>query len=278
MRAGHLGAVEALLAAGADPTGTLHVAVHRGAAMVAALVAAGADIEEPQPWSFLHSAGGATPLHVAARSPEVATVLLAAGADVNARERTYNCTPLHFATKATAAEVLLGAGADVNARCHDGDTPLHTFFWSRYLVADILQLASPPHDAPLPAADVIEVLIAAGADLNARNDRLETPLHHAAGNRGRPDVVLRLLAAGAEVDATDDRGRTPLYWAADETTIRRSSRRCWRPGRTLRPEQMAAGHRCSKPPGPSRLRSYKRSWRLAPMWRQRTVSAARPCT
>ena len=214
-RAGHLGAVEALLAAGADPAGALHGAVHHGAAMVKALIAAGADIEEPT-GRTLHSAGGRTPLHLAVRYPEVTTVLLGAGADVNARERDHECTPLHYATRAAAAKVLLDAGADVNARCRDGYTPLHTLFWDRYSVDDRGWLhSSSPHGAPPPAADVIEILIAAGADWNARTDRLETPLHYAATSRGGPDVVLPLLAAGADVDATDDLGRTPLYWAAE---------------------------------------------------------------
>ena len=53
---------------------------------------------------------------------------LAAGADVNARERGGH-TPLHLAAccndNPAVIAALLEAGAEVNARDEDGDTPLH---------------------------------------------------------------------------------------------------------------------------------------------------------
>ena len=80
--------------------------------------------------------GGKTPLHNPAYSPEVAKVLLANGAQVNARTNRGD-TPLHLAVhyqwcvdrqrwtnKPEVAKVLLANGAQVSARCNDGDTAL----------------------------------------------------------------------------------------------------------------------------------------------------------
>ncbi len=71
---------------------------------------------------------GATPLHYAAMNLDSGPlkVLLAAGADVNARDKE-DTTPLHMAAYATRSEnarLLLEAGADVNAKTTGGRTPL----------------------------------------------------------------------------------------------------------------------------------------------------------
>ena len=71
---------------------------------------------------------GSTPLHLAATNPDVTAVkvLLAAGADVNAKDMDGH-TPLHMAAytnRIEAAKVLLEAGADVNAESSGGRTPL----------------------------------------------------------------------------------------------------------------------------------------------------------
>ena len=57
-------------------------------------------------------------------------------------------------------------------------------------------------------------LIAQGAEVNARDDKLGmTPLHGAAF-RGHKEIVELLIAHGAAVDAGDKGGRRPLHWAA----------------------------------------------------------------
>ena len=77
-----------------------------------------------------------------------------------------------------------------------GFTPLHVAL--RYYFID-------------PGA--ITVLLAAGADVHARDPRGATPLHVAAEDYRHPDVIAELVEAGAQVNARDDSGNTPLHLA-----------------------------------------------------------------
>lgn len=187
------GVVPTLLEAGADVRADsmlLHHAADGPAWLVSMLIEAGAELEgrtEMNP----HSAGGRTPLHSAAENPAAIQVLLAAGADPNARDRN-GVVPLCLANE-EGAELLLAAGADPKARDPDGYTPLHC--WSHLNRR-------------------LDALIAAGADVNARTQHGTTPLHRAAERHEEPSAVEALLNAGAILEQRDRQGNTALHLAA----------------------------------------------------------------
>ena len=101
-------------------------------------------------------------------------------------------------------ELLRGDGDAARQRTGAGETPLHWAAWCG-------------------AAECTQLLLDAGARVNAAANNGRTPLHYAAGplnvpvDRPQPDntEVVRLLAAsGAALDAGDNRARTPLHYAA----------------------------------------------------------------
>jgi ankyrin repeat protein len=70
-------------------------------------------------------------------------------------------------------------------------------------------------------ADLLECLIAAGADVNVVDKLGRTPCH-AAALSGNDPFVRRLIAAGANVAAQDTSGRTPLHaavWSGHDTIV-----------------------------------------------------------
>lgn len=66
-----------------------------------------------------------TPLHIEAYRgrPDLVELLIAKGADVNAKDLVRK-TPLHQAKNKEVAELLIAKGADVNAKDKNGLTPL----------------------------------------------------------------------------------------------------------------------------------------------------------
>jgi hypothetical protein len=123
---------------------------------------------------------GDTALHVAAAAyrDEIAQKLIAAGADVRARNRR-GAEPLHYAVdggpgspiwnpSAQAAIVasLVAAGADPNAMDKSGVTPLHRAVRTRCTAA-------------------VKVLLESGADIRRKNKNGSTPMQIATRTTGR---------------------------------------------------------------------------------------------
>ena len=65
--------------------------------------------------------------------------------------------------------------------------------------------------------EAVKQNLAAGTDVNAKNEWGGTPLHYATFG-GHKEVVELLIAKGADVNAKDDVGDTPVDWAAKKET------------------------------------------------------------
>jgi len=190
-------AVEYLLEHGADPNAPalggcpLHLAAGLGNAEVAqVLLAHKADVNASQ------ASSGARPLHLAVFFGDVATIrlLLDHGAKVNAVNKN-GTPPLHRATwNDEIFNLLLERGADPKLEASDGTTTLHMAC----------------HDG---SAALVKKLLLLHPDVDAWDREEYTPLLNAA-EVGRVDLLQLLVAAGADLRATQKNGRNALHLAA----------------------------------------------------------------
>ena len=140
---------------------------------------------------------GATLLHGAAENghKEIAELLIAKGANVNARNRQ-GWTPLMVAAKrgkVDIAKLLMIKESDPNPH-NKGWTSLHRAAYHNEV-------------------EIVAFLVEMGLDINAKDDQGQTPLHWPA-NYGKVQMVNYLISMGADVNpvATDGifSGETPL--------------------------------------------------------------------
>ena len=164
--------------------------------------------------------------------PAVCQVLIDAGADIETKN-DMGYSPLHWACYSGEGELavvkmLVEAGAAVRASGNAGYACLILAAGSgrtetvRYLLGlpevDLNHKAYDGHTAVLFAAlenhaDVVEVLIDAGADIEVKDYQGRSPLL-VASKQGSLRVVEVLLKAGADVCVTDILGETCLIHAA----------------------------------------------------------------
>jgi ankyrin repeat protein len=110
-------------------------------------------------------------------------------------------------------EFLLESGADVNGAVPDtGETPLHSALCTADRAAHdpvlevLLAFGADPNRATKPGVET-------GSFMRDCRTRGEAPLHRAAAFGGEHAIDL-LLAAGADREARDANGDTPLSWAS----------------------------------------------------------------
>ena len=163
--------------------------------------------------------GGMTPLHRAAREghKEVAELLIAKDADVNAKSESglfIGETPLDEAIKRKRTEVadlLRKHGAkygSITAAANAGDVAALKDF----LAAGVDAIGIGPLSAAASGGhkEFVELLIANGADVAAKNEYGSTPLHNAATK----EIAQLLITNGADINAKINDGSSPLLAAA----------------------------------------------------------------
>lgn len=145
--------------------------------------------------------------------------LIESGFDFTVRNKKQK-TPLMLAienySNASVVEYLIQNKVDVNIHDIDGNTPLH-------IAAMKCEL------------EIIKVLIREGSDLNAKNNKLQTPLH-VVGQGFEPlfrdilekgddteilnlsrdlkieTIIMLLLENGADANTLDNEGKSPFYY------------------------------------------------------------------
>jgi len=117
-------------------------------------------------------------------------------------------------------ELLIAKGADVNAKNEKGFTPMdHAAIWDHKEIVDLLVkhggksgAADSIHvAAAVGNIEAVKQHLAAGTDVQDEGDW--TPLHHAAYN-GHKEIVELLIANDADVNAKEIARQTPLHVAA----------------------------------------------------------------
>jgi ankyrin repeat protein len=155
--------------------------------------------------------GGTTALALAGQAGDVDSIhlLLAYGADAREASKS-GLTPLMLALtncSSTGAAALIAHGADVNAANTFGGTV-------KFGDIELVHLTPLHFAAPYCGADVVKMLVNAGAKPNAADIRGMTPLMLAVASEHQDAAVVRLLLkAGADPNVRSKAGETPLDWA-----------------------------------------------------------------
>ena len=159
---------------------------------------------------------GWTPLHVASMKGNLilSKYFIEQGADISARDED-GLTPFHLAVirkRLQTAKLLNLTGANPDEVDGKGWQALH---WVSHL-QEIEEQTSPNEKEKFENdfGELALYLVENGSDVNALTPLKETPLHLAA-SQGNEDRVKILLAWGADVNARDAEGNTPLHRTCD---------------------------------------------------------------
>ncbi|HYY59691.1 MAG TPA: ankyrin repeat domain-containing protein [Pyrinomonadaceae bacterium] len=176
---------------------------------------------------------GEYPLVIAASENDLPRVkeLIAAGADVNRRDKNLDATALDEAAiygNREMVRALLDAGAEINARNSRRQTALmmldddatDNLVWDLVSAGAKINLRDEDGDTALILAaglsntEALRALLNAGAKINARNKSGETALMKAAG-AGNKESVKLLIEFGANLNVRNNDGETALKLAED---------------------------------------------------------------
>ena len=187
--------------------------------------------------------GAADSIHVAAAVGNIESVKqhLNSGEDLNVKDE-FGYTPLHNAAwigHKAIVELLIAKGADVNEVDGEGYTALD---WAIYLddprasredkaakkqiaillrkqgakTGEKLKIGYALIDAAVDGnIEAVKQSLAAGADVNSKDEFGGTALHNAVWE-GYNEIAELLISKGADVNVQDDDGATPLDWAESQ--------------------------------------------------------------
>jgi ankyrin repeat protein len=156
---------------------------------------------------------------------DMVQLLLARGANVNAINNSGSTALMKAASNGDAdmVQLLLARGADVNATDNDGQTALMKACVSSQVSRNPRKKSkgkkkrkrsSQVYPEGPDRVDIVQLLLARGADVNATDNYGQTALMVASMN-GEADIAQLLIARGANVDATDEYdGETAFMMAA----------------------------------------------------------------
>ena len=134
---------------------------------------------------------------VTAGHKEIVELLLRAGANPDAADLDDGWTPLIVAAKlgySSIADLLIRNKANVNVTNSARENALMHAAYQEHL-------------------SIVEMLIDAGAELDAVNDQGMTALMMSLGKYGNAEIAIKLIKAGSDVNRTDMKGWTPLAMA-----------------------------------------------------------------